>query len=103
MFKIATLPQLAIRRHNPLASVASAHSAAVATTRTSRPATAEIRIRKFEDTSVNDESYSAILPRDARSPIDLMRAITEACKDLPEFQIRNEADEQFILTLTLKA
>jgi hypothetical protein len=37
------------------------------------------------------------------APIDLLRLITEACKDLPEFQIQGEDDERFVLTLTLKS
>ena len=47
--------------------------------------------------------FSAILPSDGSSPIDLLRVITEAMKDLPEFQIQGEEDERFVLTLTLKA
>jgi hypothetical protein len=52
---------------------------------------------------VNEDTYSAILPNEVNSPVALLRAITEAMQDLPEFQIQNEADERFVLTLTLKA
>ena len=52
---------------------------------------------------MSEDTYSAILPSDGGSPIDLLRVITEACKDLPEFQIQGEDDEQFVLTLTLKS
>jgi hypothetical protein len=101
MFRIAAIPQFPPRRistlpkpsvvANPVESVAIAN-----------PATASIRIRRFEQSGVTEDTYSAILPI-VDSPLDLMRVITEACKDLPEFQVRNKDDEQFILTLTLKS
>jgi hypothetical protein len=102
MFRLATAPQFAGLRLPKLASMPCVNVATVATERTASPATADIRIRRFGDASVSEDTYTAILPSDALSPADLMRAITEACKDLPEFQIRDQADERFILTLTLK-
>ncbi|HQY30714.1 MAG TPA: hypothetical protein PK691_05485 [Thermomicrobiales bacterium] len=101
MFRIAALPQLPGRRMNPSRELAADQTATAVITR--RPATADVRIRRFEQSGVTEETYSAILPGATESPIDLMRVITEACKDLPEFQIRNKDDEQFVLTLTLKA
>jgi hypothetical protein len=79
-----------------------AKAAPVAGERTRRAATANLRIRRFESGSVNEESYTAIVPADGATPVDLLRVITEACKDLPEFQVQGEEDEQFIMTLTLK-
>ena len=101
MFRIAVLPQFPSRRIAalPRSTTIATPIEAVAT---AKPATADIRIRRFEQTGVTEDTYSAILPV-ADSPLDLMRVITEACKDLPEFQIRNKDDEQFILTLTLKS
>ena len=101
MFRIAALPLLPIHRAQTFSTARTKDTAmdhAVAT----RPASANIRIRRFESSNVSEETYTAILPQPGETPIDLMRIITEACKDLPEFQIRNKDDEQFILTLTLK-
>jgi hypothetical protein len=92
MFRLATVPQLAGRRMARLAPIPR-----------SSAATADIRIRRFADASVNEDTYSAILPSDGGSAIDLLRIITDACKDLPEFQIQGEDDERFVLTLTLKS
>lgn len=102
MFRLATVPQFAGRQVARLAPVART-AAPTATDRLAQPATADVRIRRFADGSVSEDTYSALLPGDSRSPIDLLRLITDACKDLPEFQIRSEADEQFILKLTLKS
>ena len=103
MFRLAPFPQLSCRqiaRRPPLASrQAVSDSAAPA----ARPASAEIRIRRLAESGPREDSYAAILPRDGGAPIDLLRVITEACQDLPEFQIQNEADERFVLTLTLKS
>lgn len=101
MFRLATVPQFAGRQVARLAPVA--RTAPTATERLAQPATADVRIRRFADGSVSEDTYSALLPGERRSPIDLLRLITDACKDLPEFQIRSEADEQFILKLTLKS
>ena len=101
MFRIAALPQIPSRRIAP-ATKPVALARPVEAVSTVKPATADIRIRRFEQSGVSEETYSAILPA-TDSPLDLMRVITEACKDLPEFQIRNQDDEQFILTLTLKS
>jgi hypothetical protein len=102
MFRLATVPQLAGRRMARLAPIQRV-AAPTVTEATTRPATADIRIRRFADASVNEDSYSAILPSDGGSAIDLLRLITDACKDLPEFQIQGEDDERFVLTLTLKS
>ena len=102
MFKLATLPQLRSNRFAQTVPAPSTRPAAKTAVQIARPATADIRIRRFENATVNEDTYSAILPREGVSPAELMRVITEACKDLPEFQVRNEQDEQFILTLTLK-
>jgi hypothetical protein len=100
MFRLATVPALALRScRSPLAH---SRAAAVPAERTRRAASADLRIRRFESGSVNEESYTAVVPSDGAAPVDLLRIITEACKDLPEFQIQGEADEQFIMTLTLK-
>lgn len=101
MFRNAALPQLPIRRSLPFPTTPTKERM-MENAVTSRPASANIRIRRFESSSVSEETYTAILPAPGETPIDLMRIITEACKDLPEFQIRNKDDEQFILTLTLK-
>ena len=103
MFRLAMVPQLAGRQVARL--VPAPHSVArpAVSERVARPATADIRIRRLAASSVHEDSYSAILPSDGGSPIDLLRVITEACKDLPEFQIQNEEDERFVLTLTLKS
>jgi hypothetical protein len=101
MFGIAALPQFPARRVAALPSPAAV-AAPLEAVATAKPATADIRIRRFEQSGVTEDTYSAILPV-ADSPLDLMRVITEACKDLPEFQVRNKDDEQFILTLTLKS
>jgi hypothetical protein len=103
MFRLATVPQLAGRRMARLAPIPRSSAATAVTERAARPATADIRIRRFADVSVNEDTYSAILPSDGGSAIDLLRIITDACKDLPEFQIQGEDDERFVLTLTLKS
>ena len=103
MFRLATVPQLAGRRMARLAPLSRASAAPVVTERVARPATADVRIRRFADGSVSEEAYSAILPSEGGTAIDLLRIITDACKDLPEFQIQGEDDEQFILKLTLKS
>ena len=103
MFPLATVPQFAGRRTARLAPVAQTAARPIATVTSARPSTADIRIRRFADSGVSEDTYSAILPSDGGSPIDLLRVITEACKDLPEFQIQGEDDEQFVLTLTLKS
>jgi hypothetical protein len=100
MFRLAALPQLTPRIGVAARAIVAAKP--VETIAIVRPATADIRIRRFEQSGVSEDSYSAILPV-TDSPLDLMRVITEACKDLPEFQVRNKDDEQFILTLTLKS
>lgn len=103
MFRLATVPQLAGRYFSKPASAAPTATGARAAAQTTRPTTADIRIRRFGDASVNEDAYSAILPSDGGTPIDLLRVITEAMKDLPEFQIQGEEDERFILSLTLRA
>jgi hypothetical protein len=103
MFRIATVPCFAGRqtaRLNPQPRALNAGTALVAA---ARPATADIRIRRLAEESVSNDTYSAILPGAGTAPIDLLRLITEACKDLPEFQIQGEDDERFVLTLTLKS
>ena len=103
MFRLAAVPQFAGRRFarpallsRPTARTRVAEQALHATT-------ADIRIRRFADAAVNEDTYSAILPNEGNSPVDLLRAITEAMQDLPEFQIQGAEDERFVLTLTLKA
>jgi hypothetical protein len=103
MFRLAAVPQFAGRRfakpallNRPVAGARVAEKAIPGTT-------ADIRIRRFADASVNEDTYSAILPSEGNSPVDLLRAITEAMQDLPEFQIQGAEDERFVLTLTLKA
>jgi hypothetical protein len=103
MFRLATVPQFAGRRMARLAPAARTAAAPQAIARTRQPSTADIRIRRFSDATVNEDSYSAILPSEGGSAIDLLRVITEACQDLPEFQIQGEDDERFVLTLTLKS
>ena len=103
MFRLATVPQLAGRRMARLSPIPRSSAATAVTVHAPRPATADIRIRRFADASVNEDTYSAILPSDGGSAIDLLRLITDACKDLPEFQIQGEDDERFVLTLTLKS
>lgn len=100
MFRLATIPNLGLRAW--IAPAVKTASSPVVAERTRRAATADLRMRRFESGSVNEESYTTILPREGATPVDLLRVITEACKDLPEFQIQGEEDEQFILTLTLK-
>ena len=102
MFRLATVPQLAGRFGKPAVAERATNRAAVAE-RTTRPTTADIRLRRFAESTVNEDTFSAILPSDGSSPIDLLRVITEAMKDLPEFQIQGDEDERFVLTLTLKA
>ena len=103
MFRLATLPQFAGRGMARLAPVARTAARPIASVTAARPSTADIRIRRFNDSRVTEDTYSAILPSEGGSAIDLLRVITEACKDLPEFQIQGEDDERFILTLTLKS
>ena len=103
MFRLATVPHFATRSVSRLASTPGSGPVPATTPRTTRPATADIRIRRLGDESVSEDSYSAILPSDYVSPIDLLRIITEACKDLPEFQVQGDEDERFILTLSLKS
>jgi len=100
MFRLATVPNLGLRSR--ILPAAKSTTSRVIAERTRRAATADLRIRRFESGSVNEESYTTILPSEGATPVDLLRVITEACKDLPEFQIQGEEDEQFILTLTLK-
>jgi hypothetical protein len=102
MFRFTTLPQLA---SHPIAHplLARVDSPAAVVSPAARPASAEIRIRRLAESGPQEDSYAAILPNDGGTPIDLLRVITEACKDLPEFQIQNDEDERFILTLTLKS
>ena len=102
MLRLATVPNFGIRSRSRVAPMASSSATTIPAERTRRAATADLRIRRFESGSVNEESYTAIVPADDATPVDLLRVITEACKDLPEFQIRGEEDEQFIMTLTLK-
>jgi len=103
MFRLATVPQFAGRRFARLTIADRAASRATVTRKADRPSTADIRLRRFAESSVNEDTFSAILPSEGNSPIDLLRVITEAMKDLPEFQIQGEEDERFVLTLTLKA
>jgi hypothetical protein len=103
MFRFSTVPPCVGRQASRLAAVAANPARSAETARATRPATAEIRIRRLAEASVDEDRYSAILPSDGGSPIDLLRIITEACKDLPEFQIQNEDDERFVLSLTLKS
>ena len=103
MFRLATVPQFAGRRFGKLAVADRATPRAAAAEHATRPTTADIRLRRFAESSVNEDTYTAILPSEGSSPIDLLRVITEAMKDLPEFQIQGEEDERFVLTLTLKA
>lgn len=98
MIRLATVPHLGIRTlRAPVAT-----SAAVPAERVHRAATANVRIRRFESDSVNEDSYTAILPSEGATPAELLRVISEAFEELPEFQARGADDEQFILTLTLK-
>jgi hypothetical protein len=98
MFRLATVPQFAGRQMARLSTVPNATIA-----RPARAATADIRIRRLSEDSVSEDTYSAILPSEGTTPIDLLRLITEACQDLPEFQIQGEDDERFVLSLTLKS
>ena len=102
MFRLATVPNLGIRSRSRVAVMPRAKAAPVATERTRRAASADVRIRRFESGSVSEESYTAIVPSEGATPVELLRIITEAFKDLPEFQIQGNEDEQFIMTLTLK-
>jgi hypothetical protein len=103
MFRLATIPQFGGRRFTKPALLSRPATPARVAEKAAQATTADIRIRRFADASVNEDTYSAILPNEANSPVDLLRAITEAMKDLPEFQIQNAEDERFVLTLTLKA
>ena len=103
MFRLATVPDFAGRQIGRLNPLSQARAVGATRSATPRPATADIRIRRLADESVSDDTYSAILPSEGTAPIDLLRLITEACKDLPEFQIQGEDDERFVLTLTLKS
>jgi hypothetical protein len=103
MFRLATVPQFAGRQMARLSTVPNATIARPARAATARPATADIRIRRLSEDSVSEDTYSAILPSERTTPIDLLRLITEACQDLPEFQIQGEDDERFVLSLTLKS
>ena len=103
MFRLATVPQFAGRRMARLAPLSRASVAPAVAERAARPATADLRIRRFAGDSVSEDSYSAILPSDGGTAIDLLRLITDACKDLPEFQIQGDDDERFVLKLTLKS
>ena len=102
MFRLATVPNLNFRFRTRVAPTAQKVSKAIPVERSRRAATANLRIRRFESGSVNEESYTAIVPADGATPVDLLRVITEACRELPEFQIHGAEDEQFIMTLTLK-
>lgn len=102
MLRLAPVPSFGIRSRSRIAPVSRTWATSVPAERTRRAATADLRIRRFESGSVNEESYTAIVPAEGATPVDLLRVITEACKDLPEFQVRGEEDEQFIMTLTLK-
>jgi hypothetical protein len=103
MFRLATVPQFAGRRFGKLAVVNRPAPRTAVAEQAARPTTADIRLRRFAESTVNEDTYTAILPSEGNSPIDLLRVITEAMKDLPEFQIQGEEDERFVLTLTLKA
>ena len=103
MFRLTAVPQFAGRRFAKPALLSRPAARTRVTEKAAQATTADIRIRRFADASVNEDTYSAILPNEVNSPVDLLRAITEAMQDLPEFQIQNEADERFVLTLTLKA
>lgn len=98
MLRLATVPNFGFRAR--IAPVARPVTATIERNR--RAATADLRIRRFAAGSVDEESYTAIVPADGATPVELLRVITEACKELPDFQIQGEEDEQFILTLTLK-
>ena len=100
MFRLSTVPNLALRAR--LTPSAKAAATALSTPHTRRAASADLRIRRFESGSVSEDSYTAIVPSNGATPAELLRVITEACKDLPEFQIQGDEDEQFIMTLTLK-
>jgi hypothetical protein len=101
MFRLATAPALPIFGRRKLEAV-PASTAAKTAVRTAPAPTADIRIRRFSESEVHEDTWTAILPAGTVSPADLLRIISEACKDLPEFQVRDEADEKFILSLTLK-
>jgi hypothetical protein len=79
-----------------------AATATLAANQSRRAASADVRIRRFESGSVSEDSYTAIVPSEGTTPVELLRVITEAFKDLPEFQVQGDTDEQFIMTLTLK-
>ena len=100
MFRLATVPTLSLRTR--LAPTAKAATTALSTHRKRRAASADLRIRRFESGSVSEDSYTAIVPSSGATPAELLRIISDACKDMPEFQIQGEEDEQFIVTLTLK-
>jgi hypothetical protein len=103
MFRLATVPQFAGRRFARPALISRPKARACVAEKAAHASTADIRSRRFADASVNEDTYSAILPNEGTSPVDLLRAITVAMQDLPEFQIQGAEDERFVLTLTLKA
>ena len=102
MFRLATVPTLGLRPRSRPTSVGAGPRTAAAARPERQAASADVRIRRFESGSVHEDSYMTIIPDDKPTPAQLLRIITDACKDLPEFQIQSEEDEQFILTLTLK-
>lgn len=101
MFRLAAVPNLSGLRRSQLKAVSTPHAksrVAVA----APAATADIRIRRFSDSDVNEETYSAIVPGEDHTPADLLKAIVEAFRNIPEFQVRDDNDRNFIMTLTLK-
>lgn len=102
MFRLATAPALSGRRRPQLTSVPATRSNARAVAATAPAATADIRIRRFSESDVSEDTYSAIVPGEDLSPADLLKAIVEAFRNIPEFQVRDENDKNFIITLTLK-
>jgi hypothetical protein len=101
MFRLATAPTFANLRRPHLEALPAVKSTAVAASERSTGATANIRIRRFGDSTVTEDTYSAIVPGERMSPADLLNAISDAFKDLPEFQVRDETDERYIISLTL--
>lgn len=101
MFRLATAPNLPNLRRPKLAALPAAKSTTIPAPERSPGATANVRIRRFGDSTVTEDTYAAILPGEQMTPADLLRAITDAFADVPEFQVRDSADERFIISLTL--
>lgn len=65
-------------------------------------ANAEVRVKRFAAGGVAEDRYGAALLADDGSPLALLSALVEACRDIGELALPGGEDERVVLEVTLR-